>query len=172
MHVFRLDKPFSARHKGRTIASRSATLRPPQNPRKDPHEPTDRSDVRRLLLPPSRPLRDGSGAPLSHLPSGDAGPAAAAAAPARAAGGLERGVTEAPRRRTAQVARWAQLAAIGLVGLYALLFIVLNVRDVKVSFVVVSTHVSLIWVILLSLGAGLVLGVLGSRLYRHRQRRR
>lgn len=75
-------------------------------------------------------------------------------------------------RETFQPALWAQLLAIGIVALYALLFVVLNSRHVKVSFVVVSTHVSLIWVILLSLAAGLALGVLLSQLHRHRQRSR
>ena len=60
----------------------------------------------------------------------------------------------------------------GLVALYAILFVVLNSRRVKVSFVVTSTHVSLIWVILLSLGVGLVLGVLASQLHRRGNRRR
>ena len=75
-------------------------------------------------------------------------------------------------RQTFQPALWAELVVIGLVGLYALLFVVLNTRAVKVSFVFVSTRVSLIWVILLSLAVGLVLGVLLSQLHRHRQRRR
>jgi uncharacterized integral membrane protein len=75
-------------------------------------------------------------------------------------------------RQTFQPALWGQLVVIGLVGLYALLFVVLNTRHVKVSFVFAWTRVSLIWVILLSLGVGLVLGVLSSQLHRHRQRRR
>ena len=75
-------------------------------------------------------------------------------------------------RQTFQPALWAQLLAIGIVALYALLFVVLNTRRVKVSFVVSSTHVSLIWVILLSLAVGLVLGVLLSQLHRRRQRSR
>jgi uncharacterized integral membrane protein len=75
-------------------------------------------------------------------------------------------------RQTFQPRLWGQLIAIGLVGLYAILFVVLNTRHVKVSFVVTSTRVSLIWVILLSLGVGLVLGVLASQLHRRRDRRR
>lgn len=75
-------------------------------------------------------------------------------------------------RQTFQPALWARLVAIGLVAIYAILFVVLNTRSVKVSFVFISTRVSLIWVILLSLGVGLVLGVLASQLHRHRQRRR
>jgi uncharacterized integral membrane protein len=75
-------------------------------------------------------------------------------------------------RQTFQPGLWGMLVAIGIVGLYALLFVVLNTRSVKVSFVFASTRVSLIWVILLSLAAGLVLGVLLSQLHRRRQRRR
>ncbi|HST15658.1 MAG TPA: LapA family protein [Gaiellaceae bacterium] len=66
---------------------------------------------------------------------------------------------------------WIQLAAIGLIGLYALLFIILNTHRAKVSFVFGTTRVSVIWVILLSLAVGFVLGVLGSRLHRRRKRR-
>ena len=76
------------------------------------------------------------------------------------------------QRQTFQPRLWAQLIAIGIVVLYAILFVVLNTRTVKVHFVVTSTRVSLIWVILLSLGVGLVLGVLLSQLHRRRQRRR
>ena len=45
-------------------------------------------------------------------------------------------------------------------SIYLLLFVVLNTKHVKVSFVFASTRVSLIWVILLSLAVGIVLGVL------------
>jgi len=74
-------------------------------------------------------------------------------------------------RQTFQPGLWSRLIGIGLVLLYLLLFAVLNTRHVKVSFVVVSTTVSLIWVILLSLAAGLVLGVLASQIHRYRMRR-
>jgi uncharacterized integral membrane protein len=66
---------------------------------------------------------------------------------------------------------WVQLAAIGLVALYALLFIILNTHRAKVSFVFASARISVIWVILLSLAVGIVLGVLLSRLNRRRKRR-
>jgi uncharacterized integral membrane protein len=66
---------------------------------------------------------------------------------------------------------WVQFAAIGLVALYAIFFIVLNTHRAKVSFVFGTTRISVIWVILLSLAVGFVLGVLGTRLYRRRKRR-
>ena len=74
---------------------------------------------------------------------------------------------QAKRERTP----WVQLAAIGLVALYAILFIVLNTHRAKVSFVFGTTRISVIWVILLSLAVGFVLGVLGTRLNRRRKRR-
>lgn len=74
---------------------------------------------------------------------------------------------QAKRERTP----WVQLAAIGLVALYTILFIVLNTNRAKVSFVFASTKISVIWVILLSLAVGFVLGVLGARLNRRRKRR-
>ena len=66
---------------------------------------------------------------------------------------------------------WIQLTVIGLVALYAILFIVLNTHRAKVSFVFGTTKISVIWVILLSLAVGFVLGVLGTRLNRRRKRR-
>jgi len=74
---------------------------------------------------------------------------------------------QAKRERTP----WVQLAAIGLVALYTILFIVLNTHRATVSFVFASTKVSVIWVILLSLAVGFVLGVLGGRLNRRRKGR-
>ena len=74
---------------------------------------------------------------------------------------------QAKRERTP----WIQLTAIGLVALYTLLFIILNTHRAKVSFVFASARISVIWVILLSLVAGAVLGALVSRLNRRRKRR-
>jgi uncharacterized integral membrane protein len=74
---------------------------------------------------------------------------------------------QAKRERTP----WVQLAAIGLVALYTILFIVLNTHRATVSFVFASTKISVIWVILLSLAVGFVLGVLGGRLHRRRKGR-
>ena len=69
-------------------------------------------------------------------------------------------------------APWPLIIAVGLVTVYALLFVILNTRRVQVSFVLFSTRVSVIWVILLSLAAGIALGLLGSQLHRRRQRGR
>jgi uncharacterized integral membrane protein len=77
-------------------------------------------------------------------------------------------VTEPARRR--RDTRTIQAGVAALVLIYAILFIVLNAHRVKVSFVFFSTRTSLIFVILLSLAVGCVLGAVGPRLYRHRQR--
>ena len=73
-------------------------------------------------------------------------------------------------RQTFQPGLWSRLIGIGVVVLYLLLFVVLNTRHVEVSFVFGSTRISLIWVILLCLGAGIALGVLVSQLHRYRMR--
>jgi uncharacterized integral membrane protein len=75
-------------------------------------------------------------------------------------------------RRTFQPALWTRLIGIGLICAYLIAFVVLNTHRVKVSFVVTSTHVSVIWVILLALAIGIVLGVLSSQLHRRRGRAR
>ena len=76
------------------------------------------------------------------------------------------------RRRSFQLGLWTRLVLIGVVGVFLILFIVLNTRQSKVDFVFTSTHVSTIFLILLPLGIGIVLGVLLSQLYRHSKRRR
>jgi uncharacterized integral membrane protein len=76
------------------------------------------------------------------------------------------------RRRTFQPGLWTRLVPIAAVGVFLILFIVLNTRQSKVDFVFTSTHVSTIFLILLPLGIGILLGVLLSQLYRHSKRRR
>ena len=55
-----------------------------------------------------------------------------------------------------------------MIGVYLVLFVVLNSKTVKVRFVFASAKVSLIWVILLSLLIGLAAGVIVSQLHRYR----
>ncbi len=64
--------------------------------------------------------------------------------------------------------RWIALA---LVVAYAIAFILENGRHVSVHFVFATTRVSLVWVILLSVALGLVLGIALSQLDRRRRRR-
>lgn len=75
-------------------------------------------------------------------------------------------------RRTFQPGLWLRLFVLGVAAVYLVLFIVLNTRTVKISFVFASTRVSIVIAILLSLAIGVVLGVLLSQLRRYRMRRR
>jgi uncharacterized integral membrane protein len=74
-------------------------------------------------------------------------------------------------KRTREVRATLRLIVAALVALYAIAFIVVNTHSTKVDFVFTSTHVSVIWVILLALVIGAVLGVLGLQLRRRRQRK-
>jgi uncharacterized integral membrane protein len=82
-----------------------------------------------------------------------------------------------PRIDTGEVAdRWqprlyVRLIALGLLVAYAIGFVLENRRQVHVHFVLVSAHVSLVWLILLALGVGLLGGILLGQLERRRRRR-
>jgi uncharacterized integral membrane protein len=65
-------------------------------------------------------------------------------------------------------ARWVAFA---LVVAYGIAFILENGKHVSVHFVFHTTRVSLVWVILLSVALGLVLGILLAQLDRRRRRR-
>jgi uncharacterized integral membrane protein len=67
---------------------------------------------------------------------------------------------------------WVRLVALSLAVAYVVAFVLENANQVHVHFVLFSTSVSLIWVILLSLTIGLVSGIVGSQLYRYRRRAR
>jgi uncharacterized integral membrane protein len=71
-----------------------------------------------------------------------------------------------------QPALYLRLLAISLAGAFAIAFVLENNKHVSVHFVVGTKRASLIWVILLSVGLGIVLGVLLSQLYRRRRRRK
>lgn len=82
---------------------------------------------------------------------------------------------ESPREefeRSWQPRLWISLAALILIGAYLIAFVVGNDEKASVNFVFAEARTSLIWVILLSLLAGLVGGVLLSQLHRRRQTRR
>jgi uncharacterized integral membrane protein len=85
-----------------------------------------------------------------------------------------------PRRtriNTNEVAdRWqprlyARLIVLGLLIAYAIAFILENRKQVSVHFVLVTARVSLVWLILLALGVGLLGGILLAQLERRRRRR-
>jgi uncharacterized integral membrane protein len=81
---------------------------------------------------------------------------------------------ESPRDefdRSWQPRLWVTLGLLILIGAYLIAFVVGNDEEASVDFVFGRATTSLIWVILLSLLAGLVGGVLLSQLHARRQRR-
>ena len=82
---------------------------------------------------------------------------------------------ESPREefdRSWQPRLWITLGLLILIGASLIAFVVGNDQEASVDFVFAKATTSLIWVILLSLLAGLVGGVLLSQLHRRRQRRK
>jgi len=73
--------------------------------------------------------------------------------------------------RSWQPRLWVRVAALILLGAYLIAFVIGNDQEASVDFVLGEARTSLIWVILLSLLAGLVAGVLLSQLHRRRQSR-
>jgi uncharacterized integral membrane protein len=66
---------------------------------------------------------------------------------------------------------YVRIIVLGLLIAYGIAFVLENNKHVHVHFVLGTAHVSLIWLILLSVALGLLLGVLVSQLYRRRRRR-
>jgi uncharacterized integral membrane protein len=77
---------------------------------------------------------------------------------------------KAARRRRARLYAWAFLLAAFFVVIVAL--IVANTRSAKISWVVGSSHVSLIWIIIISALLGWLSGLVTSLLFHRRTRRR
>ena len=67
---------------------------------------------------------------------------------------------------------YARLVALVLLAAYAIAFVLENRKSVKLHFVLVTASVSLVWLILLSLAVGFLVGILLSQLERRRRRRR
>jgi len=74
-------------------------------------------------------------------------------------------------RETFQPKLWLVLIGLGLLVAYVVAFIAENNRHVRVHFVLFSTHTSVIWLILISVGIGLLVGLLMSQLTRRRGRK-
>ena len=66
---------------------------------------------------------------------------------------------------------YARLIALVLLAAYAVAFVLENKKSVHLHFVFVTANVSLVWLILLSLAVGFVVGILLSQLERRRRRR-
>ena len=84
-------------------------------------------------------------------------------------------VDEAPAEEQGRIREWQprlylKLLLLFAVSAYAIAFVLENRKDVHLHFVFGTSRVSLIWLVLLSLGLGLLGGVLLSQLYRRRRR--
>jgi uncharacterized integral membrane protein len=66
---------------------------------------------------------------------------------------------------------YLRLIVLGLLVAYAIAFILENRKQVNVHFVLATASVSLVWLILLALGVGLLGGILLAQLERRRRRR-
>ena len=66
---------------------------------------------------------------------------------------------------------YLRLIVLGLLVAWAIAFILENRAQVEVHFVLWTAHASLVWVILLALGVGLLGGILLAQLERRRRRR-
>jgi uncharacterized integral membrane protein len=66
---------------------------------------------------------------------------------------------------------WLRLIVLGLLVAYAIAFVLENRKQVDVHFVLATASVSLVWLILLALGVGLLAGTLLAQLERRRRRR-
>lgn len=80
--------------------------------------------------------------------------------------------TGAPGDDTWQPKLYARVIVLLLLAAYVIAFVLKNGKSVKIHFVFASANVSLIWLILLGLAMGFVVGILLSQLYRRRRRLR
>ena len=69
---------------------------------------------------------------------------------------------------TFQPRLWITILALGLIVAYLIAFVAKNDAEVKVHFVLFTVTTSVIWLILLGLAIGIVVGVLLSQLERPR----
>ena len=66
---------------------------------------------------------------------------------------------------------YGRLIVLGVLVAYAIAFVLENRKQVSVHFVLATARVSLVWLILLALGVGIVGGILLAQLERRRRRR-
>lgn len=66
---------------------------------------------------------------------------------------------------------YGRLIVLGVLVAYAIAFVLENRKQVSVHFVLATARVSLVWLILLALGVGLLGGILLAQLERRRRRR-
>jgi len=65
---------------------------------------------------------------------------------------------------------WAKLIAVVVIACYLIAFVLENRKSVHLHFVLFTARVSQIWLILLVLAIGILLGALLSQLHRRRSR--
>jgi uncharacterized integral membrane protein len=65
---------------------------------------------------------------------------------------------------------WIALIGLALVVVYVVAFVAKNDEEVDLDFIFFTSHVGLIWLLLLGFVLGLVVGVVLSQLYRRRRR--
>jgi uncharacterized integral membrane protein len=75
-------------------------------------------------------------------------------------------------RETFQPRLWLIVGGLVLIAAYVVAFIAENSKSVTVHFVLYSARTSVIWLVLLSLGIGVVVGLLVSQLERRRRRQK
>jgi uncharacterized integral membrane protein len=66
---------------------------------------------------------------------------------------------------------YGRLIVLGVLVAYAIAFVLENRKQVSVHFVLATARVSLVWLILLALGVGVLGGILAAQLERRRRRR-
>jgi uncharacterized integral membrane protein len=84
---------------------------------------------------------------------------------------LRRKIDTDELQETFQPRLWVTLIVLGLLGAYVVAFVVENNKQINVHFVLGTARVSFIWVILLTLVIGVLVGLLLSQVYRRRRRR-
>jgi uncharacterized integral membrane protein len=67
---------------------------------------------------------------------------------------------------------YIRVVIVVLLAAYVIAFVIENRKSVSLHFVLATARVSLVWLILLSLALGFVLGIVLSQLERRRRRRR
>jgi uncharacterized integral membrane protein len=67
---------------------------------------------------------------------------------------------------------YLRIVVLILLAAYAIAFVLENRKSVPLHFVFATASVSLVWLVLLSLAVGFVVGILLSQLERRRRRRR
>ncbi len=75
-----------------------------------------------------------------------------------------------PATRESQGISW-KLVLWGVIALYAVVFLLVNSKRSDVNFVFFTVRTRLIWLILLSMALGFVLGWAGPKWWRSRRRR-